>query len=108
MKQEALRAGKGNFKQTTNKSICRLSELSEPLGSYPKRVLFNWGPEHREAFNTIKREVVKVPILAYYNPNKETVLQTDGIIKGLGTCLLQHGKPLYFASKDLTETQRDT
>ena len=34
------------------------------------------------------------------------VLQTNASIKGLGTCLLQHGKPVYFTSKALTETQK--
>ena len=54
----------------------------------------------------IKKKLVKAPTLTYYNPNKETVLQTDANIKGLGTCLLQNGKPVYFASKALTETQK--
>ena len=34
------------------------------------------------------------------------VLQTDANIKGLGACLLQNGKPVYFTSKALTETQK--
>ena len=34
--------------------------------------------------------------------NKQTVLQTDASIKGLGTCLLQEEKTGYFASKALT------
>ena len=34
------------------------------------------------------------------------VLQTDTSIKGLGACLLPQGKPVYFASKALTETQK--
>ena len=34
------------------------------------------------------------------------VLQTDASIKGLGACLLQQGKPAYFTSKALTETQK--
>ena len=46
------------------------------------------------------------PILAYYNPNKPTILQTDASCKGLGACLLQNEKPMYFASKALTETQK--
>ena len=54
----------------------------------------------------IKREIVKAPILAYYDPNKEMVLQTDASIKGLGACLMQQGKPVYFTSKALTETQK--
>ena len=40
---------------------------------------------------------------------KQTVLQTDASIKGLGTCLLQEEKPVYFASKALTDvTDWDT
>ena len=90
-----------------SKFSARLSELSEPIRELSKeRVPFNWGPEYREAFDVIKKELVKVPILAYYNPNKEMVLQTDASIKGLGACLLQNSKPVYFASKALTETQK--
>ena len=46
------------------------------------------------------------PILAYYNPDKPTVLQTDSSCKGLGACLLQNERPVYFASRALTETQK--
>ena len=67
------------------------------------KVPFNWGPEHQEAFQLMKKEIVAALILAYYNPRKQTVLQTDESIKGLGTCLLQDHKPVYFASKALTE-----
>ena len=62
--------------------------------------------EHREAFNAIKKEIAQALILAYYDPNKETILQTNANIKGLGVCLLQQGKPVYFASKALTESQK--
>ena len=54
----------------------------------------------------IKKEIVKAPILAYYNHNKVTVLQTNASIKGLGACLMQQGKPVYFTSKALTKTQK--
>ena len=46
------------------------------------------------------------PILAYYNPNKSTILQTNASCKGLGACLLQNEKPIYFTSKPLTDTQK--
>ena len=89
-----------------SKFSARLSDLSEPIWELSKeRVLFNWGPEHKEAFDVIKKELVKPPILAYYDPNKEMTLQTDASIKGLGACLLQNGEPVYFTSKALTETQ---
>ena len=53
----------------------------------------------------MKQEIVSVPILAYYNPKKQTALQTDANIKGLVACLLQEEKPVYFASKALTDAQ---
>ena len=82
-----------------SKFSARLSELSESIRELSKeKVSFNWGPEHQEAFNAIKKEIAKAPILAYYDPNKEMVLQTDVSIKGLGACLMQQGKPLYFTS----------
>ena len=52
------------------KFTARLSELSEPIRELSKeRVPFNRGPEHREAFDAIKKELVKVLLLAYYDPN---------------------------------------
>ena len=90
-----------------SKFSARLSELAEPIRELCKeKVPLNWGLEHQAAFKQMKNEIVRAPILAYYNPKKETVLQTDASIKGLGACLLQDQKPVYFASKALTETQR--
>ena len=90
-----------------SKFSARLPELSEPIIKLSKeKVPFNLGPEHQEAFNVIKKEIVKAPILAYYDPNKETHLQTDACIKGLGACLMQQGKPAYITSKALTKTQK--
>ena len=43
--------------------------------------------------------------MAYYNPKKQTVLQIDTSIKGLGAWVLQVEKPVYFSSKALTEAQ---
>ena len=89
-----------------SKFSARLSELVEPIRELSKdKVPFNWGPEHKAAFKQIKKEIARAPIAAYYNPNKETILQTNASIKGLGACLLQDQKLVYFASKALTETQ---
>ena len=85
----------------------RFLELAQPIRKLSKdKVPFNWGPEHQEAFKQMKTEIVRAPILAYYNPRKQTVLQIDASIKGLGAWLLQDGKPVYFASKALTEAQK--
>ena len=85
----------------------RLSELAEPIRELSKdKVPFNWGPGHQEILKQMKREIARAAILAYYNHRKQTVLQTDASIKGLGACLLQNEKLAYFASKVLTEVQK--
>ena len=76
------------------------------LGLSKEKVPFNWRPEHDNAFQLIKKEIMVAPILTYYNPNKPTILQTDPSCKGLGACLLQNEKPVYFSSKALTEMQK--
>ena len=53
----------------------------------------------------MKNEIAATPLLAYYDPKKTTVLQTDASIIGLGACLLQDEKTVYFASKALMEAQ---
>ena len=53
----------------------------------------------------MKNEIITTTILAYYDPKKTTVLQTDASINGLGACLLQDEKLVYFTSKALTEVQ---
>ena len=45
-------------------------------------------------------------MLTYYNPKKQTALQTDANIKGLGACLLKEDKPVYIAGKALTDAQK--
>ena len=90
-----------------SKFLARLMELAEPITELCKeKVPFNWGLEHHTAFKQIKKEIVRATILAYYNPKKEKTLQTDASIKGLGTCLLQDQKPVYFVSKPHMETQQ--
>ena len=90
-----------------SKFLARLSKLTEPIRELCKeKVPFNWGLEHESAFHLIKKEIVAAPISAYYNPNNPTILQTNASCKGLGACLLQNQRPVYFPSRALTETQK--
>ena len=84
----------------------RIAEIAEPLCDLMKKhALYAWGPEDKQAFDSIKKEIVQAPIQRYYNPTKATVLQTDASTKGLGTCLLQDRHPIYFASKSLHDAE---
>ena len=54
----------------------RLSELAELIGELSKeKVPFNWGPGH-QADEQMKKEISCAPILVYYNPKKQTMMQT--------------------------------
>ena len=60
----------------------RLSEIAEQLRELCKdKVPFNWGPEHQEAFNLMKKEIAAAPILAYYSPRKQTILELMQVSK---------------------------
>ena len=55
-----------------SKFSARLSKLFKLIRELSKeRVPFNWGLEHSEAFNAIKKEIAKALILAYYDPTKK-------------------------------------
>ena len=103
-KQVQLFIGMINY---LSKCSLRLSELAESIRELAKdKVTFICGPEHEAAFTKMKQEISSAPVLAYYNPKKQTMLQTPALIKGLGACLLQEEKPVYFASKALTEAKK--
>ena len=85
-----------------------LACLTEPLRFLiRKNVPYNWNVEHTEAVNAIKKEIANAGKLKHFDPLKETVLQTDASIKGLGACLLQEEKPVFFASRSLSSAEKN-
>ena len=89
------------------KFSARLSELGKWIRELSKdKIPFTGVQNTKMLSNWWKKEIARAPLLAYYNPRKQTVLQTDANITGLGACLLQEEKPIYFASKALTEVQK--
>ena len=58
-------------------------------------------------FSLTKEEISKNITLPYFNPKSATTLQTDASRKGLGAVLLQKSKPVMFASRALTGSQRN-
>ena len=88
--------------QYLSKFSPRSAEIAELLRDLTKKhAPYSWRPEHNQAFDNIKKEIIQAHILRYYDPKKETVLQTDASIKGLGACLLQDGHSIDIASKSL-------
>ena len=44
--------------------------------------------KHQKAFETIKDELTKIPVLAYFDLKVDHIIQVDGSVKGLGAMLL--------------------
>ena len=63
---------------------------------------WTWDSTHQDAFNAIKNELTKTPVLAYFNPKSEHVIRTDASMKGLGAVLLQKRRPVIYVSRTLT------
>ena len=66
---------------------------------------YAWLPQHDKAFSTIKSLICNTTTLAYFDPNKESVLQVDSSQKGLGAVLMHDSQPIAYASKSLTDTK---
>jgi hypothetical protein len=49
--------------------------------------------------------ICSAPVMAYYDPHKELVLQCDASESGLGEALLQDGLPIAYASRALTDPE---
>ena len=59
------------------------------------------------AFSLTKEQISKNVTLPNFNPKCSTTLQTDASKKGLGAVLLQNSKPVMFALRALTGSERN-
>ncbi|KAJ8375051.1 hypothetical protein SKAU_G00056310 [Synaphobranchus kaupii] len=67
---------------------------------------WNWTAQHEEVFLKLKETIANAPVLKYYNPEEELTVQCDSSDTGLCAALMQSGKPVVFASRALTQTER--
>ena len=45
--------------------------------------------------------------MSYYDPTKELILENDASAYGLGTAVMQEGKPIAYGRKALSETEKN-
>uniref|UniRef100_A0A3B1J669 ribonuclease H n=1 Tax=Astyanax mexicanus TaxID=7994 RepID=A0A3B1J669_ASTMX len=93
------------------KFIPQLVEKDKPLRDLlSKKNCWLWGPDQVKAFNDLKKDLSSTPVLALYDPNKETKLSADASSYGLGSVLLQkwgeQWRPVAYASRSLTQVEQ--
>jgi len=70
-----------------------------------KDVEWSWSPCHQKVFEKLKLLVVSAPVLHYFDCSKPVLIQTDASSTGIGSCLLQEGNPVAYASRSFTDTE---
>ena len=90
------------------KFLDQLSSRCEILRQLDRKgVEWNWTADHTKAFEEVKKLVTEAPVLAYYDAKKPITLQCDASQDGLGVTMLQQGSPVYYASRALTNAERN-
>ncbi|KAL0448766.1 UNVERIFIED_CONTAM: Transposon Ty3-I Gag-Pol polyprotein, partial [Sesamum latifolium] len=78
------------------------SVVAKPLTNLLKKnTPFNWNDRCAQSFEELKRRLTSEPILALPSGDGGYVVYTDASRQGLGCILMQHGKVIAYASRQL-------
>ena len=89
-----------------------LAESTRPLRELlEKDSVWHWGHQQQVAFDNIKQQLTSTPVLALFDPNRDTILSADASSYGIGAVLLQKQrneevKPIAYKSRALTPTEQ--
>ncbi|GKE82793.1 putative reverse transcriptase domain-containing protein, partial [Tanacetum coccineum] len=72
-----------------------------------KNKTFNWGEEHELTFQTLKDKLCNTPVLFLPDGPKDFVVYYDASGLGLGCVLMQRGKVIAYASRQLKIHERN-
>ena len=95
-----------------NKYIKDYSMITAPLRLLTKkRQRFFWGTAQQDPFETLKKRLTSVEVMAFYNADAETELIVDGSPIGLGAILAQkqdddNFRPVAYGSNALSPVQQ--
>ena len=90
------------------KFLPNLSNILYPLHNLLKKdVQWCWSEAQSSAFEKIKQLITECTKLAIFDENKPITVENDASEYDLGAVLLQENKPIAFASRSLTETEKN-
>ena len=88
--------------------IRNFAQKCEPLNKLRKNgVPFVWGKEQNSAFNQLKTELAREPIVQPYSLEKELTLTCDASENAVAAVLSQEGAPVMYLSRTLKPTERN-
>lgn len=87
------------------------AEIARPLHQLTEKgKRFVWGEECQESFQRLKASLISAPVLAYPDPKKPFILDTDASDVGIGAVLSQEDggleRVVAYASRALTKPER--
>ncbi|GKD41521.1 putative nucleotidyltransferase, ribonuclease H, partial [Tanacetum coccineum] len=88
--------------------IANFSKIAKPLTSLTqKNQRYVWGVEQEEAFQTLKNNLCDAPILTLPDGVEDFVVYCDASNQGLGCVLMQRGKMITYASRQLETHEKN-
>ena len=67
-----------------------LADKTKPIRELlEKRNAWFWGDAQQKAFDELKKDITSMPILAHFDPKRETVVSADASAYGIGSVLKQ-------------------
>ena len=78
------------------------SKIALPLTRLTKKTAaFSWGVEQQKAFEELRGRLCSAPVLTLPDGMEDLVVYCDASIQGLGAVLMQRGKVIAYASRQL-------
>ena len=90
------------------KFIPNLSEKAVPLRLLQNaETQWHWDKPQQDAFDLLRDCVASTQVLRYYSLEEPIIVTVDSSSYGLGACLLQDDKPVAFASRSLSKSEKN-
>ena len=84
------------------------SSIALPLTRLTRKgVQFQWTEDCEQSFQTLKLRLTTAPILVLPSPDEEYVIYSDASGQGLGCVLMQGGKVIAYASRQLKKHEQN-